>query len=84
MYYARDISWGELGSDGTVTATFDLYEGDSLSAEGLTVTASVQFIQDAIVATAKGLNGIPSEALTFAESVDLYSAIAQNSELFFE
>lgn len=84
MYFVRDILWGELQNNGSVSVSFSTFQDDELLSESSSIEAPIHIIQQAIAAYVRGEETSPSDAISIEEAQDLYSAISQNTELFFE
>lgn len=74
-YYARNVTWGELESDDTVTVTFEIYTDEGVKIDGLqSVHGSISEIQQLIEAKVR----------TKSEAVALYEAVRENTEFTIE
>lgn len=84
MFYAKNIVWGPLNADNSVTATFDLFQEDELVQSGISATACIRLIQQAIVEVAKGGQPPLAYEISNEEALGIYNDVIQNTELFFE
>lgn len=74
-YYARNIQWGDLSADNTVSVSFEIYTDQDVKIDGTqTVEGPVTDIQQLIEAKVR----------TKSEAVALYEAIRENQELAIE
>lgn len=82
-YFARNIQWGALMEDNTVTATFDIHdEVGSTVSSGLTVTDTPATVQTSIAAAVRErVAALNAQALARAEAEALYTLITQENEL---
>lgn len=74
-YFARNLTWGELSADNTVSASFDIFnENDEQIGTTQTVEGSVMNMQQLI----------EQKVRTTSEAVALFETIRENSELAIE
>lgn len=74
-YYARNLQWGELEADNTVTVSFEIYTDEDVKIDGMQeVHGAVADIQQLIEAKVR----------TKSEAVALLEAIMANEEFAIE
>lgn len=74
-YHARNIQWGDLSADNTVSVSFEIYTDQDVKIDGVqTVEGPVVDIQQLIEAKVRSKS----------EAVALFEAISANQELAIE